>query len=419
MSYDEWRFTFGAKTKAQIDAIPQAYLSLGNSVWNSDLKKPEYVNLYQITATCTNGMDVVFLVDYTGSMGSAIDNIKSSISTITNKIILESGNNYRLGLVVFDETDSARVSEYSSTAEYISLPAIQKKVNTGIGGRYQWITATQMMTTNNITAFNTQLAKLNTATFPLGWGAGMPEPADMGLADVNSGFAGNFRTNVARFVILITDAVPGGNDDTYNQTDIDYINNILTPSLLASNVRVLLISTASVNALDTMALATGGIVSQSFAPDAIVNAIGSTCSSIAGGAKRFVNEDCVMLVNNTGATLSEGQIVRISTTGLMDGLSLATSSNDDYLCGVVYRGGANQQPVVVAIQGEYKVKIFAADTDLPSAGKIIAVSTTPGEGNMTTSTTGSTNIVGVCAETLASYPSDRLVKCMIQNFQSI
>ena len=521
MSYDEWRFTFGAKTKAQIDAIPQTYMSLGNSVWNSNLMKPEYVNGYSVSSTCNNGMDVVFLIDYTASMGGAIEDIKNAVTTITNRIISESGNNYRLGLVIYDEYGSGTVSNYSSNVNYTSLPAGQKIVNTGIlhppntSISYQWITAMQMMTTNNITAFTTQLNKLD-GVMPLGYGVEGPEPADVGLAQINSGFAGTFRSGVARMIILVTDNVASGNDDYFNQVDIDYIKNVLTPSLVASKIRVLMMTTSNTNvglglesiyswtgggsaapvattytnidvlsseniypdyygyakvsittnssgvitaitvttsglgyraidtfsiaagwngngaeainitgyvfkqnSLDQLALATGGIVSETFEPEAIVNAITSTCSLIAGGIRKFVNEDCVMLINNTGATLSEGQVVRISNTGLTDGVSLATSSNDDYLCGVVYRGAANQDVVVVAIQGEYKVKIFAGEATLPSAGKIVTVSTTPGEGDMTGATTGATNNIGVCAETLAAYPSDRLVKCMIQNFQSV
>ena len=54
MSYDEWRFTFGAKTKAEIDAIPQSYLSPGLSVWNTNIKKPEYVNIYGTTKIFVN-----------------------------------------------------------------------------------------------------------------------------------------------------------------------------------------------------------------------------------------------------------------------------------------------------------------------------------------------------------------------------
>jgi len=419
MSYDEWRFTFGAKTKAQIDAIPQIYLSVGNSVWNSDLKKPEYVNTYASSSTCNNGMDVVFVVDYTGSMGSAINNIKTSITTITNRIITESGNDYRLGLVIFDEQLSGTLSSYSASSDYTSLPAGQKYVNIGQSGKFQWLTTMQMMATNNITSFTTQLTKLN-GSMPLGSGIGGPEPSDLAVSWVNNqNFAGTFRSNVAKLIILITDQLPSWDGDVYNQSVIDRINNVLTPELQGNNVKVLLMSTYSANALDTMALATGGVVSTSFAPDAIVNAITSTCSLIAGGTRRFVNEDCVMLVNNTGATLSEGQIVRISNTGLTDGVALATASNDDYLCGVVYRGGADKEAVVIAIQGEYKVKIFAGETTLPVVGNIVSVSTTPGEGDMSGAQTGSTNIIGVSSQTITTaYPSDRLIKCMIQNFQA-
>jgi len=402
MSYDEWRFTFGAKTKAGIDAIPQNYLALGNSVWNTDIKKPEYVNSYQIDAGCNSGMDVVFLVDYTGSMSDAIEGIKTSVASIINKIIVESNNNYRLGLVIFDEYTSGTVSDYSSNVNYTSLPPIQRKINTGLNGTYQWITAMQMMATNNITSFTTQLNKLN-GVMPLGDGNNFPEPADMGTADINNGFAGAFRNNVAKMIILITDAYPGGNDDDYTQADIDYINNVLTPSLLSNGVRVLLMTTTNPTALDTMAIATGGVVSPSFAPEAIEAAIVSVCSTIAIGYKSFVNEDCITLINNTGSSLSVGQIVRISAGSVIDGCILATTASDDYYCGVVYRGGAYQMPVVIAIQG----------------GNLISVSSTPGEGDMTGSQTGALNVIGVCGETLAAYPGDRLVKCMIQNFQSI
>ena len=420
MSYDEWRFTFGAKTKTEIDAIPQSYLSLGLSVWNSDIKKPEYVNTYMTSSACSNGMDVVFLIDYTGSMGGAINDIKTSVTSITNKIISESGNNYRLGLVIFDEQTANNNAPYFTSPDYTSLPIAQRKITTGsVPNRFQWRTAMQMMTTNNITPFIAQLNKLNTGPFPLGGGVGGPEPADMGVADINTGFAGTFRSNVAKMIILVTDNYPGGPDDNYSQADIDYINNVLTPALMVNGIRVLLMSTAPPNALDTMAIATGGVVSQSFAPQAIEDAIYAVCSIIAGGVKNFVNEDCVTLVNNTGTTLSTGQIVRISASNVVNGCILATSSNDDYLCGVVYRGGANLMPVVVAIQGEYYVKIFAGEATLPTAGRIVTVSTTPGEGDISTATTGATNNVGVCVETLSSYPANRLVKCMIQNFQSV
>lgn len=141
--------------------------------------------------------------------------------------------------------------------------------------------------------------------------------------------------------------------------------------------------------------------------------------NVETGYKSFVNEDCVTLINNTGVVLSVGQIVRIGASNITNGCILATTATDDFLCGVVYRGADTNRPVVIAIQGEYYVKIYTGEVTLPTIGNIIKVSTTPGEGDMTAIQTGTINNIGVCGETLAAYPGNRLVKCMIQNFQSI
>jgi hypothetical protein len=231
---------------------------------------------------CTDGMDVVFLVDYTGSMGSAIEGVKSSILSIINTIQTESNNNYRLGLVTFDEYDSPSVSNYSSNTEYISLPISQRKINIGLLNHYQWITAWEKMSTNNITTFSTQLSKLN-GIVSLGSGVGTPEPSDMGVDLIstnnylgNEYFAGTFRTGVSKLIILITDAPPSGNDDDYNLTDITFINGLI-PQLYNQNIRVLLMTTYSGSALDTLATGTNGSVSIGFSPGNIITAIQNIC----------------------------------------------------------------------------------------------------------------------------------------------
>jgi hypothetical protein len=234
-------------------------------------------------APCSSGMDVVFLVDNTGSMGTAIDGVKTSIASIASTIQTESNNNYRLGLVIFDEYTSQTVSNYSSKTAYTSLPSSQKYVNVGVGGKYQWITAVEMMQTNNQTSFTTQLNKLNTTNFPLGNGENFPEPSDMGVDLIGTSdkvgyeyFAGTFRSNVSKLIILITDATPGGNDDNYTATDITYINTLVTP-LYNQNIKVLLMTTASTNALYTLATGTNGIVSSGFSGANIITAIQNIC----------------------------------------------------------------------------------------------------------------------------------------------
>ena len=184
-------------------------------------------------------------------------------------------------MVTFDESSSPSTSYYSSNTEYISLPISQRKINIGLGIS-QWITAWEKMSTNNITTFSTQLSKLN-GIVPLGDGVGTPEPSDMGVDLISTNnylgyeyFAGTFRTGVSKLIILITDAPPSGNDDDYNLTDITFINGLI-PQLYNQNIRVLLMTTYSGSALDTLATGTNGSVTIGFSPGNIITSIQNIC----------------------------------------------------------------------------------------------------------------------------------------------
>lgn len=230
--------------------------------------------------TCADGMDVVFLVDYTGTMSGAINAVKSSIASIASTITTESGNNYRLGLVLFDEYNNGTTSNYSSKSAYTSLPSSQKYVNTGIGSKFQWITAMEVFSQNNESTFTTQLNLLNTTDFPLGFGESFPEPSDMGVDRiVNYDLVGAFRNDVSKIIILITDATPSGNDDTTNATDTAFVNTLVT-DCNEKGIKVLLMknNAGSKEPLETLALGTGGLVSDSFTPSAIITSIENTCT---------------------------------------------------------------------------------------------------------------------------------------------
>jgi len=182
------------------------------------------------SAPCSNGLDVVFLLDYTGSMGSTISTIKAGIPSTISTIQAASGtNDYRLALVLADEGGTTTPS-YATSVNYVALPANQKITNTGSSGgspRYQFITAVEKFATNNSTSFTTQLNKIDTgdnppAQWPIGGGYNGPEPTDLALGFVVEGlnFAGAFRTNVAKYVLIYTDNLPSGTDDDFTSTDI-------------------------------------------------------------------------------------------------------------------------------------------------------------------------------------------------------
>lgn len=233
---------------------------------------------------CNAGMDVVFVLDYTASMGGAINNVKSEITAIKNTIITESNNNYRLGLVIFDEYITNN-SNYSNLESYTSLPSSQKIIEQGVDCntsqiRYQYITAMESMSTNNGDSFTTQLNKLNTVNLPLGDGLGIPEPSDLALYHISktvNPISGSFRNDVAKLVILITDALPSGNDDCNTSADLDYINNTLTPLFTANDLKLLLLSTSQQTQLMNLVTASNGVYENSFNPEIIISTIENIC----------------------------------------------------------------------------------------------------------------------------------------------
>jgi hypothetical protein len=197
-------------------------------------------------APCTAGIDAVFIIDYTSSMGGVVDTIKTGIpSTITTIQTAAGTSDYRLGLVLVDEGNAAGPT-YATSVDYLALPTSQRVINTGIGGDFQFITAVEMMATNNGTSFTTQLNKVYTGTapapqkgppptyWPLGQGGGIPEPTDMAIGFVVEAneFVGAFRTGVAKYLFIYTDAPASGNDDAFTNVDLARLNALATTCLI-------------------------------------------------------------------------------------------------------------------------------------------------------------------------------------------
>lgn len=243
---------------------------------------------------CTKGMDVVFAIDYTGSMGGAINNIKSSIGNIVSTIVTKSGGDYRLALTIFDEASKGGVPAYAAQVLYTSLPAANKLVISTGPGNNQYLTVMENFGYANNATFSTQLANLNGA-MAMGNGVGFAEPGDL-LIDkvINSSFAGAWRPNIAKLVIIITDAPASGDDDNNTAVDDAFLTTLATNANTAG-IQYILITTQATNNYETKLIANnnGGLklMSANFAniaPD-IITMINNLCdnnSNNTDGSKR-------------------------------------------------------------------------------------------------------------------------------------
>jgi len=199
--------------------------------------------------SCAEGMDVIFLLDFSGSMDSIIASLKTQIANIVSTIVTESNNDYRLGMILFDEYETGVTVGYTSVTRYTDLPADRRRRIEGDGGAngpiYMYITGLVEMATNNELAFTAALNDLDTSDFPMQPGTGNPEPGDVGFEYLLGGnnilsspdqpdplpsplpgpMVGAFRNGVTKLVILISDAAPGGGNESYDSTTIASLTN--------------------------------------------------------------------------------------------------------------------------------------------------------------------------------------------------
>jgi hypothetical protein len=236
-------------------------------------------------ASCDSGMDVVFLFDYTLSMGNQIEAVKTGAIDIIDEIQTLSGSNdYRLGLVLADEYPLSQPGtdqiNYVNAPGYTSLPDSQKFINSNPSANLkQVITAMEMMSDNNESTFVTQIAKINNASdMIIGGGVRLPEPLDLALSKVvEDDFAGQFRPNVAKYVILITDDQPGGDDDVYSSLD-DIEVARLADVCVNNNIKVIVLGAgASETVWQDLATATGGTFNTSYDANTIISELQNNC----------------------------------------------------------------------------------------------------------------------------------------------
>ena len=166
---------------------------------------------------CSKAMDVVFLLDYTGSMANDMNTLKSNVASISSKVVERSGGDYRLAAVLIDQ-DSSPPSYWSNGTVVAQLNAANKYNSDTV-----YLAAMIPFASANKSDFDNKIGYLNQSTnsatsMELGWGVLAPEPNDIAIDRVlNNNLAGSFRAGVNRMIILITDNAPDGDgDDAFN-----------------------------------------------------------------------------------------------------------------------------------------------------------------------------------------------------------
>ena len=179
---------------------------------------------------CNGGMDVVFLVDYTASMGSAIEGVKIGIANILSTINTESNGDFRVALCLFDEYDSGNttIPTYANKLAYQAVATSRKVIIEENSNKTQVITGLMPFSgVGQTNSFISQLNLLDTDSLPLGNGASGPEPGGLAVNEiVSNGIVGSFRSEAIKVIVLITDNKPGGYDDINNSVDDVYFTNL-------------------------------------------------------------------------------------------------------------------------------------------------------------------------------------------------
>jgi hypothetical protein len=258
------------------------------SVARLEMEKDEEVVVpFASDAECAPALDIAIVLDITGSMGAVLTNVKASIVSIANEAALVSNNDYRIGLITVNQITSTSTS--NTIVEPFSL--------------------------NNIATLQ---PNLNAVT--LGNGVGIPEPTDVAIRDILEDALGAFRSDATKMIIVITDAVPSGeDDDTFNA--IDQAEVLAISNLAASmDVQIYPIATgAGVSIPDvqathnTYATTTGGTAYNS--PS---GAIGPIVQEIIKGAECPVS--CEFSISKVDINQGESVQLTWSSSGATGGI---------------------------------------------------------------------------------------------------
>lgn len=194
------------------------------------------------TNTCIEckGLNITFVIDYTSDMGDLINTMKSNIGGFVD--MLDSQTNfYNLGLNIFDESLS-QYPNYLGSVVYLIQTLPSQKIVLENNGLYQFFTSIVERSQNNGSDFLSKFNYLNSLSMPLGDGNLDPDPVNDAVKySQQVSFSGPLDNlnDYENFVVLVSNAMPGGNDEVYNSQDSSYSLGQIQTILNNNNTKLL------------------------------------------------------------------------------------------------------------------------------------------------------------------------------------
>ena len=353
-------------------------------------------------------MDVVFIIDYTGSMGNDFNNsstgLKANVTSITNKVVSRSGGDYRLGLVIVDATTSSNTSalNYSDSSTYTGLAAGNKHHQVVDTTGHIHSTAIVDFEYANATDFSSKLNLLaaadnNNGNMLLGSGQGTVG-WEVALNQVlNNNFAGSFRSGVQRMIIFVTDTDPEGTSTrSFNGAEETALMGTLSSQAVANVCTISIIGsisdTASIDGTTSAhtiyngyANNTGGLTDFSADPQGIIQFIEDICDDIATGFATVVTGDGSS-VSSSGFTMEGSVSNQGGSTVTARGFVRSTSNINLFIgasgvtTNTVWSGTGNFSSALTGLNSNtlYYYKAYATNTAGTSYGVGKAVTTSVG-----------------------------------------
>lgn len=206
----------------------------------------QFTTVRESKDNCNGGIDIVFALDYSPSMLNTIQTLQNTFSSVVTNIMTQPsvGNKYRIGISTVDESVGIQNSPpYGACTSYIQLANIAKRSSTTQNGNTIFFTSWEDFSDDNGGTAIAQLGKLaNGASGQVGGcvqmgegGANSPDPTDQLLGQILLGqLNGAFRGSaIQKVIVLMTDALPSGDDDFFDATDVAYLNQLAQSALSA------------------------------------------------------------------------------------------------------------------------------------------------------------------------------------------